>query len=44
MAGRKGQDAKKVTVDVLTAVQTFAGDAEQSDDITIMTLRYKCYR
>ena len=31
---------KKLTLDLLDDVKKFAGEAEQSDDITIMTLRY----
>ncbi len=39
--GKKGRPATEVTDEMLAAVKQFAGDAEQSDDITIMTLRYK---
>ena len=41
VAGKKGRPATEVTDEMLAAVKQFAGDAEQSDDITIMTLRYK---
>ena len=41
VAGKKGRPATEVTDEMLAAVKRFAGDAEQSDDITIMTLRYK---
>jgi sigma-B regulation protein RsbU (phosphoserine phosphatase) len=39
--GKKDHAAIDVTEGLLKQVQQFAGDAEQSDDITIMTLRYK---
>jgi sigma-B regulation protein RsbU (phosphoserine phosphatase) len=39
--GKKGHRAADVTADLLERVKQFAGAAEQSDDITIMTLRYK---
>lgn len=41
VAGKKGRPAAEVTDELLADVKRFAGKAEQSDDITIMTLRYK---
>ncbi|TDI45362.1 MAG: HAMP domain-containing protein [Acidobacteria bacterium] len=41
VTGKSKASAAQTTADVLAAVRAFAGDAEQSDDITIMTLRYK---
>jgi len=41
VAGKKGRPAAEVTDELLADVKRFAGEAEQSDDITIMTLRYK---
>ena len=41
VTGKSNTSAAQTTADVLAAVRAFAGDAEQSDDITIMTLRYK---
>jgi len=41
LEGKKGHPAAEITEDMLRAVKQFAGEAEQSDDITIMTLRYK---
>lgn len=41
LAGQNGVPASDVTALVFRAVHEFAGDAEQSDDITVMTLRYK---
>ena len=35
-----GEDASRVTVGVRDAVRGFVGGAQQSDDITILTLRY----
>ena len=41
VTGKSDTSVVEITADVLAAVRAFAGDAEQSDDITIMTLRYK---
>ena len=40
VSGKSAIAAATVTADVLDAVRQFADGAEQSDDITIMTLRY----
>jgi len=40
VTGRHGQSAAETTAHVMAAVSQFALGAEQSDDITIMTLRY----
>jgi sigma-B regulation protein RsbU (phosphoserine phosphatase) len=39
-AGLGKEAAPALTAGVLTAVRRFAGEAPQSDDITILTLRY----
>jgi sigma-B regulation protein RsbU (phosphoserine phosphatase) len=39
-AGLRQETAPALTVGVLAAVRAFAGEAPQSDDITILTLRY----
>jgi len=40
LAGTAADGASAVTESVLRAVREFAGEAPQSDDITILTLRY----
>jgi len=39
LKGCRHEDAVAITASLLGAVRTFAGDAPQSDDITLMTLR-----
>ena len=39
-AGLRHEAAPALTDGVLEAVRAFAGEAPQSDDITILTLRY----
>jgi sigma-B regulation protein RsbU (phosphoserine phosphatase) len=40
LSGSAADTSSAVTESVLRAVREFAGEAPQSDDITIMTLRY----
>jgi sigma-B regulation protein RsbU (phosphoserine phosphatase) len=40
VAGHRHEDATTITEALLRAVRDFAGGAAQSDDITLMTLRY----
>jgi sigma-B regulation protein RsbU (phosphoserine phosphatase) len=40
LVSRQLLDAKKLTSSTISAVEAFIGDAEQSDDITCMTMRW----
>ena len=41
MRNRHGQDPKRVLEELMQDVKTFTGDALQSDDVTMMVVRFE---
>jgi serine phosphatase RsbU (regulator of sigma subunit) len=41
MRNRHGQEPRKVLEDLIRDVKTFTGDALQSDDVTMMVVRFE---
>ena len=41
MRSRHGQDPKRVLEELIQEVKTFTGDALQSDDVTMMVVRFE---
>jgi sigma-B regulation protein RsbU (phosphoserine phosphatase) len=41
LAGQAGKSSRQVIETVRTAIKDFAGDAEQSDDITMLVIKRK---
>jgi serine phosphatase RsbU (regulator of sigma subunit) len=41
MRNRHGQDPRKILKELIEEVKKFTGDALQSDDVTMMAVRYE---